>query len=747
MEKRAEPAKSRKRKKAAQTPPDAPNINLNETRLLDATRLEHPSLYINRELSLLAFQRRVLEEAEDRRNPLLERVKFLSILGSNLNEFFMVRVAGLVSQMDAGITDSGPDGMPPRAQLIAIRREMKRLVADAYKCLAGVQPELEEAGIRILDYSDLSEVQLRVADKYFNESAFPVLTPLAFDPGRPFPHISNLSLNLAALIRDTQGIEHFARIKVPDSLPPLVPVNRAAAPKQKRRRSQSHLEFVWLEQVISAHLGALFPGMQLLEAHPFHVTRDAEMAIKELEAEDLLESIEAGVRQRRFGSVVRLMVGEDMPTHILEILMTNLEVEASEIYRIDGPLSLSRLMHLYNLDRPDLKDAPFVPTPPAPLGQAGPDEDLFALIGQQDILLHHPYETFQPVIDFLKKAAHDPNVLAIKICLYRTGRNSPIVQALLEAIEEEKQVATLVELKARFDEESNIEWAKALEAEGVHVVYGLIGLKIHCKVAMVVRREGDRIARYVHLSTGNYNAVTAHLYTDIGMFTASEEVADDVSHLFNYLTGYSAKVDYKRLLISPVNLRARMEAMIEREIEHQRQGRKGHLIFKTNALVDPEMIRLLYRASQAGVRVQLLVRGICSLRPGLEGISENIEVTSIIGRFLEHSRVYYFHNGGSEEVYLGSADLMPRNLDHRVEILFPLADEKLVARVRDEFLKCYLSDTANARRMLSDGTYVRKKPANGKPVINCQDSWIPKRRSAEPRESAETLALKHRSDD
>jgi polyphosphate kinase len=726
----------KKRKKAATPPRDAATVPLTD-----------PSLYINRELGLLAFQRRVLEEAEDRGNPLLERVKFLSILGSNLAEFFMVRVAGLVSQMDAGITEAGPDGLPPRAQLIAIRREIKRITADAYKCLAGLQPELDEAGIQILDYSALNEVQLRVANNYFTESAFPVLTPLAFDPGRPFPHISNLSLNLATLIRDTQGNERFARIKVPDSLPPLVPVNRAAAPKQKRRRSQSHLEFVWLEQVIAAHLGWLFPGMQVLETHPFHVTRDADMAIKELEAEDLLESIEAGVRQRRFGSVVRLMVGEDMPPHILEILMTNLEVEASEIYRIAGPLSLSRLMNLYSLDRPDLKDAQFVPALPAVLAQAGPEEDQFGLISHQDILLHHPYESFQPVVDFLKKAAHDPNVLAIKACLYRTGRNSPIVQALLEAAEEDKQVATLVELKARFDEESNIEWARALEAEGVHVVYGLIGLKIHCKVAMLVRREGERIARYIHLSTGNYNAVTAHLYTDIGMFTASEEVADDVTHLFNYLTGYSAKADYKRLLVAPVNLRARMEAMIEREIEHQKQGRKGHLIFKTNALVDPEIIQLLYRASQAGVRVQLLVRGICSLRPGLAGISEHIEVTSIVGRFLEHSRIYYFHNGGDEEVYLGSADLMPRNLDHRVEILFPLADDNLVARVRDELLGRYLRDTAKARRMLSDGTYVRKKPANGRAAINCQESWIPKRRSTEPHESAETLAFKHGPDD
>ncbi|HEX5227796.1 MAG TPA: polyphosphate kinase 1 [Bryobacteraceae bacterium] len=736
MEGKAQP-RPRKRRKAAPAPAPA---------RADEARLDDPSLYLNRELSLLAFQRRVLEEAEDPSNPLLERVKFLAILGSNLNEFFMVRVAGLLSQMDAGIADAGPDGMPPRAQLIAIRREMKRLFADAYKCMAGLHSELAEAGIRILDYAALNEVQSRVAENYFTAQAFPVLTPLAFDPGRPFPHISNLSLNLAALIRDSQGTERFARIKVPDSLPPLVPVNRAAEPR-KRRRSQSKLEFVWLEQVIAAHLGALFPGMQVLEVHPFHVTRDADMAIKELEAEDLLESIEAGVRQRRFGDVVRLMVGEDMPPHILEILLNNLEVEASEIYRLDGPLSLSRLMFLYGLDRPDLKDTPFVPATPAALAQAGPEEDLFSLIAHQDVLLHHPFESFQPVVDLLKKAAHDPHVLAIKTCLYRTGRNSPVVQALLEAVEEEKQVATLVELKARFDEESNIEWAKALEAEGVHVVYGLIGLKIHCKVAMVVRREGDRIARYVHLSTGNYNAVTAHLYTDLGMFTASEEVADDVTHLFNYLTGYSAKADYQRLLVSPVNLRAGVEAMIEREIEHQKRGGKGHLIFKTNALVDPEMIRLLYRASQAGVRVQLLVRGICCLRPGVAGVSDNIEVTSIVGRFLEHSRIYYFHNGGDEEVYLGSADLMPRNLDHRVEILFPLADPKLVARVRDELLKGYLADTVKARRMLSDGGYVRKKSANAKPAFNCQESWIPRKRSAEPHDGAEALALKHRPDD
>jgi polyphosphate kinase len=692
--------------------------------------LHDSSLYVNRELSLLAFQRRVLEEAEDERNPLLERVKFLAILGSNLDEFFMVRVAGLVAQMDAGIVDTGPDGMSPRAQLVAIRREVKRLQADAQKSLATqLYPALAEAGIEVLEYSALNDTQKRVAEKYFSETVFPVLTPLAFDPGRPFPHISNLSLNLAVVIRDSSGNDHFARVKVPDSLPQLVAVNRSTKSKPKRKGSIKRVQMVWLEQVIAAHLPSLFPGMKVIEAHPFHVTRDADIAIKELEAEDLLETIEEGVRQRRFGSVVRLMVSDDMPAHVLEILASNLEVEDNEVYRIAGPISLKRLMTLHSLERPDLKYAPFVPAVPPVLAQVSPEEDIFAVIAQQDVLLHHPFDSFQPVIDFLKKAAHDSGVLAIKSCLYRVGRNSPIVEALLEAAEEDKQVAALVELKARFDEESNIEWARALEREGVHVVYGLIGLKIHCKVIMVVRREGDRIARYVHLSTGNYNAITAHEYTDMGMFTASEEVAEDVTHLFNYLTGYSAKADYKRLLVSPVNMRRRMLEMIEREIDHQKHGRKGHLIFKTNALVDPEFIRALYRASQAGVKVELLVRGICCLRPQVGGVSDNIEVISIVGRFLEHSRIYDFRNAGDEEVYIGSADLMQRNLDHRVEVVFPLADSKLIDRVHHDVLERYLADTAKGRRMLPDGTYVRRKPPDSKRAVNSQESLIEKRRS------------------
>jgi polyphosphate kinase len=684
---------------------------------------DNAELYINRELSLLAFQHRVLEEAADDRNPLLERVKFLSILGSNLDEFFMVRVAGLAAQMEAGAMDVGPDGMSPRAQLIAIRRDVKKLLNEARKCLDQLMLALHEQDIHIYDYAELNDTQLKRVAKYFEETIFPVLTPLAFDPGRPFPHISNLSLNLAVTIRDRSGQERFARLKVPDSLPQLVSLNAAPKAKGKRDSPAKRIDLVWLEQVIAANLPALFPGMEILQAHPFHVTRDADIAIKELEAEDLLESIEEGVKQRRFGSVIRLVVTPDMPGSMLEILMNNLEIGPADVYRHPRPLSLKRLFTLYNLDRPDLKDAPFVSAMPAEFAKTAEDDDMFAVIRRGDVYLHHPFDSFQPVVEFLRKSAHDPAALAIKICLYRVGRNSPIVETLLEAIEEDKQVAALVELKARFDEESNIEWAKALERAGGHVVYGLIGLKIHSKVALVVRREQDRIARYVHLSTGNYNAVTAHLYTDMGLFTADDDIADDVSNLFNYLTGYSYKSDYKKLLVSPVNLRRRMEALMEREIKHAKAGRTARMIFKMNALVDPSMIQALYRASRAGVKIQLLVRGICCLRPGLPGISENIEVHSVVGRFLEHSRVYCFHNNGDEEVFIGSADLMTRNIDHRVEVLVPIQEPKIVRHICDDILAVYFADTAKSRQMHPNGAYVRRKPAEGKKPLNAQE-WL-----------------------
>jgi polyphosphate kinase len=455
--------------------------------------LKDPALYVNRELGLLAFQRRVLEEAEDPENPLLERVKFLSILGSNLDEFFMVRAAGLAAQLDAGTVEVGPDRMTPRAQLVSIRREVKKLLNEAHQCLEALTAALNEQGIFIHAYDELSAGQQRRVGEYFSETVFPVLTPLAFDPGRPFPHISNLSLNLAVLIRDREGHEHFARVKVPDSLPQLAPL-AGLAPAGSKRAGSRRVDLLWLEDIIAAHLSDLFPGMEILQSHPFHVTRDADVAIKELEAEDLLETIEESVRQRRFGSVIRLTVTRDMPSPILEILKKNLQVAAGDVYRTFRPLSLKRLSALYALNRPDLKDVPFVPAAPAALA-GNPEEDICTPIGQGDILLHHPFDSFQPVVEFLRNAARDPSVLAIKVCLYRVGPDSPIVQALLDAVENNKQVAVLVELKARFDEESNIEWARALERAGAHVVYGLIGLKIHCKVALVVRREGEKIAR------------------------------------------------------------------------------------------------------------------------------------------------------------------------------------------------------------------------------------------------------------
>jgi polyphosphate kinase len=686
--------------------------------------LKSPSLYLNRELSLLSFQNRVLEEALDKRNPLLERVKFLSILGSNLDEFFMVRVAALEAQIEAGTTETGADGLGPRAQLVAIRREVKRLLNEAHRCMESLLQELAAQGITVHKYSALSDAHKKRAVDYFEQTAFPVLTPLAFDPGRPFPHISNLSLNLAVLIRDKSGHEHFARVKVPDSLPQLVPVSRNTKAVSKRARPR-RIDLVWLEEVIAANLGQLFPGMEVVESYPFHVTRDAEVAIKELEAEDLLETVEEGVRQRRFQHVVRLSVTKEIPASMLNILENNLEVTKSEVYRTERPLSLKRVMALYSLDRPDLKDAPFLPAVPKDLSEISDEEDMFAVMRRRDVFIHHPFDSFQPVIEFLRKAAHDPAVLAIKICLYRVGRNSPVVEALLEAVEEDKQVAVLVELKARFDEESNIEWARALERSGVHVVYGLIGLKIHSKVALVVRREQDRIARYVHIATGNYNAITAHTYTDMGIFTCDEAVADDVSDLFNYLTGYSYKADYQKLLVAPVNLRQRMEALIEREIRHAKGGAKGHLIFKMNSLSDSKIIRLLYKASRAGVKIQLLVRGICCLRPGLKGVSDNIEVVSIVGRFLEHSRVYYFRNGGAEEVYIGSADLMSRNIDNRVEVLVPVKQPEIIRTILDRVLPVYLADNVKARQMTSSGSYRPRKI--GKEPLNAQEVLLQRR--------------------
>ena len=688
-------------------------------------KLNDPGLYINRELSLLDFQRRVLEEAQDESNPLLDRLMFLSFVGSNIDEFFMVRVAGLKRQIEKGVVETGPDGLTPTEQLRAIRASVIRLYRASYDTWRReLVPALATAGIRILDYAELSEEQLATVNSYFQDTIFPTLTPLAFDPGRPFPHISNLSLNLAVVLRDTKGIEHFARVKIPDTLPALVPLAPGSKMKSKARTTGKEHAFVWIEQLIVANLSALFPGMEILQAHPFHVTRDADVAIQDLEAGDLLEVVEEGVWQRRFADAVRVEITEDMPASVLSILATNVGLEPEDVYKISGPLSLVRVRQLARLDRPDLKFPPFVPAMPPALTKEE-DEDIFTAIRRGDILMQHPFESFQPVVSLLQKAARDPNVLAIKITLYRVGRNAPVVDALLEAAENGKQIAVLLELKARFDEESNIGWARKLEEYGVHVVYGLMGLKVHCKSLLVVRREGDVIRRYAHLSTGNYNVVTAQLYTDIGMFTCDNEIGADCTDLFNFLTGYSAKSKYRKLLVAPVSLRERIAELIDREIEHQKNGRGGHLILKMNALVDREMIKALYRASQAGVQVQLLVRGICCLRPGVPGVSDNITVTSIVGRFLEHSRIYYFRNGGEEEeVYLGSADLMPRNLNSRVEVIFPVSDPNLIRTVRDAILGTYLKEQAKARHMLPDGKYVRAANAGKKNAFNSQEIFI-----------------------
>ncbi|HWZ32396.1 MAG TPA: polyphosphate kinase 1 [Bryobacteraceae bacterium] len=672
-----------------------------------AADLNDPSLYIDRELSLLAFQRRVLEEAQDPANAILERVKFLSILFSNLDEFYMVRFAVLKQKVNGSVVDGVIN-----EQLDQIRVCVKDLMADAYATWRDLSTALAAGGIEIRDYAQLNSRERSAMEAYFRQVVYPVLTPLAFDPGRPFPHISNLSLNLAVAVRDAKGVERFARVKVPDTLPQLVPVEQGSGGRPV---------LIWLEQLIIENLQMLFPGLDIIEAYPFRVTRDAEVEIQELESDDLLETIEEAVWQRRFRAVVRLQVSSEIPEHIVDTLIANLEIDRRDLYPVDGPLDLGRVRQILSLDRPDLKDAPFLPYTPAELNPKRED-DIFAVLRREDILLHHPYESFQPVVEFLRRAAVDPDVLAIKITLYRVGRNSPVVESLLSAIENGKQVAVLVELKARFDEESNIEWARALEAAGVHVVYGLVGLKVHSKVALVVRREGETIRRYVHLGTGNYNPTTARLYTDLSLFTADEQIGADVTDLFNYVTGYSAKAHFHKLLVAPVTMHQRLEELIRREIDHAEHGREARLIFKMNALEDAEIMRLLYRASQAGVKVDLLVRGICSLRPGIPGVSDNIRVTSIVGRFLEHSRIYYFQNAGREQVYLGSADLMGRNLHHRVELLFPVESKRLLKRLREDILETYLKDNRNARHMQPDGTFVWDK--SGEPSVDSQAQFL-----------------------
>jgi polyphosphate kinase len=694
--------------------------------MTEAVDLSSPSLYINRELSLLEFQRRVLEEALDDRNPLLERLKFLAIFGSNMDEFFMVRVSGIRKQVEAHIMEVFPDGLTPPEVLAATRKLSLALYGSALQCLnKKILPKLDKAGIHLMDYRKLTETQAQKVDDYFKEVVYPVLTPLALDPGHPFPHISNLSLNLAIVIRDKKGNEKFARLKVPDTLARLVPIKRSSGGARKDGTIPHHHYFVWLEQAITANLASLFPGMEVVAAYPFRIIRDADVEIQELEADDLLETMQQKIRKRRFASVVQLEIYESMPDPIRELLIENLEIKPNDVYVFPAPLGLSSLWQIYNnVERHDLKFPVYHPVVPKVFKEATLAGEIFEVIKQENVLLHQPYDSFNPIIDFLRAAARDPDVLAIKQTVYRVGQNAPVVEALLESVERGKQVAVLVELKARFDEESNIGWARMLEQEGVHVVYGLVGLKVHCKIIMVVRKEGEGIRRYLHLGTGNYNAITSLIYEDIGLFTCDEAMASDVTDLFNYLTGYSTKHDFKKLLVAPINLRTGLENLVRREIEHARAGLKAHLIFKVNAIVDPHFIALLYEASQAGVKVDLLVRSMCCLKPGIKGVSDNVNVISIVGRYLEHSRVYYFCNGGHEEIYMGSADIMQRNLDHRVEVMFPIENKEHIRQIRDEMLDAYLKDNTRARVMQKDGTYIRLKSSDGNKAIDVQEFFM-----------------------
>jgi polyphosphate kinase len=675
------------------------------------------SFFVNRELSWIYFNQRVLEEALDpEAHPLLERVKFLSIFSSNLDEYFMIRVAGIEDQFEAGIGDRTIDGQTPFEQLQKIRTLVLRQLNQRNKCFyLDLVPALQREGIEFLRVSELSAMKQKALKLYFRREIYPVLTPLAFDTGHPFPFMSNLSLNLAIEIADDDGSTlKFARVKVPSILPRLVRVNDIRGFND----DDGIIRFIWLEDLIEHNLEQLFPKKRIIRAHFFRLIRDADVEIEEDEAGDLLKTIEKGIRSRRYGKVVRLDITTAMPTSVRRLLMKNLDVVERNVYELDGALGLDSLMELLKIERPRLKDEPFVPSNPF---EEQFNTDIFSAIKAKDQLLYHPYDSFQPVVDFINKAALDPGVLSIKQTLYRVGGNSPIVKALMKAAEAGKQVAVLVELKARFDEGNNIIWARALEDVGAHVAYGMPGLKTHAKLTLIVRREQQKIRRYLHLGTGNYNPATGKIYTDYSLFTVNEQLANDVAELFNALTGYSKHIEYRKLLVSPLNTRNKIIGMIEREVEWNRKESNGRVVMKMNALVDVKTIQALYKASCEGVQIDLIIRGICCLKPGIPGISENIRVISVIGRFLEHSRAYYFNNGGKEELYLGSADMMPRNLDDRVETLFPVFDKALIRVVKTD-LDLIMNDNVKAWEMNVDAIY--SKISNDGPQVNSQALFL-----------------------
>jgi polyphosphate kinase len=683
--------------------------------------LTDPQYYFSRELTWLEFNDRVLNEALDDRTPLLERLKFMSIFSSNLDEFFMVRIAAIKQQIEAKVSQLTPDGRTPNQQLSAISDRVQILIDRQHEHFETfLRPAMAEQGIYLLDYFDLNQEQRNYLQTHFEEQIFPVLTPLAVDPGHPFPYISNLSLNLAVAIKHPEtGEGLFARVKVPKVLPRFISLP-ADLQANNRYNSSGNRAQVWvgvpLEQLIAHNLESLFPGMNIQDCYTFRVTRNADISVAEDEADDLLLAIEDGLRKRRKGgSTVRVEVDVAMPIQIRQMLEEELEVTAQDIYQVEGMLGLGDMMSFLSLPLPELKDPPWNPVIPSYLRRLRPNEDggdFFSAIAKRDFLVHHPYQSFADTVErFITCAANDTKVLAIKMTLYRTTGDSHILKALIKAAENGKQVSVLIELKARFDEQNNINWARKLEQAGVHVVYGLVGLKTHTKVVLVVRREDNKIRRYVHIGTGNYNAKTSNLYTDVGLFSCRPDLGADLTDLFNYLTGYSQQRSYRKLLVSPVNARELFDRLIQQEIDCVQAGGTGRIVAKMNAIVDPQIIANLYRASQAGVSIDLIVRGMCCLRPGLPGISDNIRVTSIIGRFLEHSRIYYFHHGGDEQVLIGSADWMTRNLDRRVEVITPIEDPE-IAKDLQEILGIMLADNRQAWDLHADGSYTQRHPLN-----------------------------------
>lgn len=691
----------------------------------EAKDLSCPDLYLNREINWLEFNGKVLDQAADETLPLLEQLKFLAIFYNNLDEFFMVRVANIHRQYRGGVASSSPDRMTPARQLAEIRRRVIGLINRAQEhWKKRLSKALAEKGVRLVRYADLTDKQRRFLDGYFKNEIYPVLTPQAIDPGHPFPTISNTSLNFIIQLRSREGLTRFARLKCPSNVSRFVFI-----PRNKEAKTYASLGFnanvrdddiLLIEDLVREYLGALFPGNTVISAGLFRITRNTDVEIEEDEADDLLEAVKDLVEQRRFGDVVRLEIAHGTSAELSAFLVKRLGVQPFQIYKIKSPLAFSELIALYGVDRPCLKEEPFHAHMPAVLGEG----DMFAHIRGRDVFLFHPYDSFTPVLEFVRRASLDPGVIAIKQTLYRVGNDSPIVEALIEARRRGKQVTAVVELKARFDEERNITWAEEMEKAGVNVVYGLVGMKIHAKLCLVVRRESEGVIRYAHIGTGNYNPSTAKMYTDMGILTADADICADVTDLFNVMTGYAHREQYRALLVSPYSMRGPLLDLIRNEIAvHAEQG-GGEIIFKCNQLVDKDIIRALYRASMAGVRVRLQVRGVCCLRPGVPGVSENIDVTSIVGRFLEHPRVYWFRNNGEGCLYIGSADLMPRNLDRRVEVLTPILDPAIRAYIREDILETHLRDNRQAWRLREDGVYARLRPGKGEKAVNAQERMI-----------------------